>query len=638
MLKIPRFLPILLLFFSLFAFGQDVKIPKKYTRSLDKADVLFNTYIFKQAIEAYQKALTISQHDSSYILLQIAESYRLINNSETAKTYYDRVFPLGKMTHQDMANYAQVLMLTSNYEEAKIIADSIGTSLARLENANQTSDIKIDTAAYFMENLVVNGDKGDFSPAYFGEGIVFVSNREWKRLLQSKYYWDESFFLDLYFTQNVDSTADYFSRFSKKINTIYHEGPAAFYNDDTRMIFTRNNFNQGRKHLSDDGVNKLKLFYSEKPSGEKDWSKPVELWFNDDQYSVGHPTVTKDGSKMYFASDMPGSVGGADIWYTQYKDSTWTRPVNMGATINTSADELFPFIFQDSILYFASKGHLGLGGLDIYRVNLKTPNSKPENMGQPLNSQFDDFGLIQRGNIGYFSSNRPGGKGEDDIYKFTYTEIIPEIPSYIVAIEAVNSETGDRIPDARVDIEDTVEHELIVAQNVEGVRYFKTLENMHYSAHARHHGYFSNEINFEIGADLEVDTLSFKIPLEEIIIGKAIELENIYYDVNKAEIRDDAAIELNKLVKILVDNPEIKIELSSHTDSRGSDLYNMNLSQRRADSAVAYIISKGIDSNRITAKGYGETKLVNQCSNGVKCSLDEHQKNRRTEFSVTEAD
>ncbi len=634
MLKSLR-LFLLLLFCSLLTFAQKSELPRNYTRNLDKADVLYKTFIFKQAINAYNKTLKISDHDSSYIFLQIANSYRLINNSETSKSYYDKVFPLGIMTRQDMSNYAQVLMLTSNYDEAKLLADSIGTSLARLENANNVSEIRIDTAAYFLENLVVNGDKGDFSPAYYEDGIVFVSNREWKRLLQSKYYWDESFFLDLYYTQNLDSTAEYFSRFSKKINTIYHEGPSAFYASDTKMIFTRNNFNQGRKHLSDDGVNKLKLFYSEKPFGAKDWSKPVELWFNNDQYSVGHPTVTEDGSKMYFASDMPGTEGGADIWYTEYQDSIWSKPMNMGATINTSADELFPFILQDSILYFASKGHLGLGGLDIYRVNLNNPN-EPDNMGQPLNSQYDDFGLIQKGNVGYFSSNRPGGKGDDDIYRFTYTEIVPIIPTYIVAVKAVNAETLALVPDAKMAIEDTILREFVTVENIGGIRYYETFENKFYYAHARHPEYFSNEIKFEIGSDLDVDTLYFDIPIEKIVIGKAIELENIYYDVNKADIREDAAIELDKLVKILVDNPDIKIELSSHTDSRGSDSYNMSLSQRRADSAVGYIISKGIDSNRITAKGYGETKLVNQCSNGVKCTSDEHQQNRRTEFSVTE--
>jgi outer membrane protein OmpA-like peptidoglycan-associated protein len=331
---------------------------------------------------------------------------------------------------------------------------------------------------------------------------------------------------------------------------------------------------------------------------------------------------------------MPGSVGKTDIFFSDFRNGQWSIPENLGLKVNTQAEEMFPFIFQDSILYFASKGLLGIGGLDIYRINLNDPNATPENMGGPLNSEHDDFGLVRRGNSGYFSSNRPGGKGNDDIYRFIYTEIIP---SYIVAIRAVNGETKEIINNATITITDVSSGEFITTQKLkDSTQYYKTLENISYAASAHHHEYFSGHLKFAVGANLDVDTLFYEIPLEKIEIGKAIELENIYYDLDKSDIRTDAAIELNKLVQLLLDNPGIIIELSSHTDSRGSDRYNQKLSQRRAESAVAYIISQGIPAEQITAKGYGEAKLVNQCSNGMKCSDEEHQKNRRTEFSVTE--
>ncbi len=628
---------VLFLFNTLLLSAQEEELPRKYTRALDRADMLYSSFVFKQAIDQYQKVLNIGKHDSAEVYLRIADSYRLINKNEEALRYYDIVDNLNVMTRQDLSNYAQELILGGDYIKAKMIADSLGTSLARLKNSDLVNEIRIDTAAYFLENLVVNGKDGDFSPAYFEDGIVFVSNREWKRLLQNKYYWDETFFLDLYYTQNVDSTAEYFSRFSKRINSIYHEGPATFYFYDTKVIFTRNNFNQGRKQLSSDGINKLKLYSSEKPVGQKDWSKPVELWFNDDNYSVGHPTVTSNGKRLYFASDMPGTLGEADIFYSDLVEGEWAKPINMGDVINTETDELFPFIYQDSILYFASKGHLGLGALDIYRINLNNPNDTPDNMGSPLNSKYDDFGLIQKGNVGYFSSNRPGGKGGDDIYRFTYTQIIPPIPSYIVSVKAIDSETLEHIPGSIVFVEDLYNPDTVVyEENIGDIYYFETLENQSYYARGVKSDYFANEISFEIGEDLGVDTLFYEIPLEKIVVGKAIELENIYYDVNKSDIRPDAAIELDKLLKILKDNPEISIELSSHTDSRGSDPYNQKLSQRRAESAVAYIVSKGIDAERIAARGYGEERLVNRCSNGVNCSKDEHQVNRRTEFAVTD--
>lgn len=619
------------------AFAQQVEVPKKYDRSIGKANALYSSFVYIKAIDEYKRSIKISDHDLDFPSLRIADSYRLINNIEESLKWYQKVEDKPVMTKQDMANYAQCLILNGDYKKAKDIADQLGTSIERLEQADRASEIKIDTAAYFMENLVINSDKADFSPVYFQNGIVFVSAREKERKIpipQNKYYWDESFFLDLYFTQNTDSTEDYFSRFSARINTMYHEGPAVFYGDDKKMIFTRNNFNQGRRTLSDDGVNHLKLYYSEILPGEDKWSIPTELPFNSDDYSVGHPTISSDEKRLYFASDMPGSVGKTDIFFSDFRNGEWSIPENMGLKVNTQAEEMFPFIYQDSILFFASKGLLGIGGLDLYKINLNDPNAKPENMGQPLNSEYDDFGLVMKGNTGYFSSNRPGGKGNDDIYRFIYTEIIP---SYIVAIRAVNAETKEIINNAMLTIKDSISGELIQYKKLmDSTQYYKSLENISYFASARHPEYFSNSLAYRVGEDLETDTLFYEIPLEKIEIGKAIELENIYYDLDKSDIRSDAAIELNKLVTILIENPDIKIELSSHTDSRGSDRYNLKLSQRRAESAVAYIISQGIAAERITAKGYGETKLVNQCSNGVKCSDEEHQRNRRTEFSVTE--
>lgn len=621
------------------AFSQETKsadeVSKKYDRTIGKANGLYADFAFVRAIEEYKKASKISDHEIDFLNLRIADSYRLINDTDEAFDWYNKVDGKPIMTKQDKANYAQVLILHGDYRKAKQVANEIGTSIERIDQAERTSEIKIDTAAYFTENLIINSAEADFSPTFYKDGIVFVSSREIDRLLpQNKYYWDESFFLDLYYTQNVDSTEDYFSSFSKRINTIYHEGPTVFYADDKKMIFTRNNFNKGRRTLSDDGINHLKLFYSNVLPENNKWSKPTELPFNSDDYSVGHPSISSDETRLYFASDMPGTYGRTDIFYSDFVNGAWGTPQNLGLQVNTQAEEMFPYIYQDTILYFASKGHLGLGGLDIYRVNLKDVNATPENMGAPLNSQFDDFGLIRKGNKGYYSSNRPGGKGNDDIYRFIYTEIIP---SYIVVIKALNAETGELIEDAMVSVTDSLSGQLVTTQRLsDSTYYYRTLENLSYSSLARHPEYFSNGISFSIGEDLPVDTLYFEIPMEKIEIGKAIELENIYYDLDKSDIRADAAIELNKLVTILVDNPDIKIELSSHTDSRGSDSYNQRLSQRRAESAVAYIISQGISELRITAKGYGETRLVNQCSNGVECSKEEHQRNRRTEFSVTE--
>lgn len=604
----------------------------KYDREIAKGDVHYNSFVYMKAIEYYKKALIISDQNPDYPSLRIADSYRLVNDNDNALAWYNKVAHKEVMTVTDKVNYAQILILNGQYDKAKAVADSIGTNLERLDRAHLSSSISVDTATYFIRNLEVNSAESDFSPAFYQKGIVFVSNREYSNLFQSKYYWDESYFLDLYYSQNVDSTEESFSRFHKRINTIYHEGPSAFYDNDNKIIFTRNNFNQGRKTLSDEGINKLMLFYSERESKDHKWSKAVELPFNNDNYSVGHPSITSDGKRLYFASDMPGTLGEADIYYADWQDGAWTTPVNLGAKVNTPAEEMFPFIYQDSILYYASKGLLGLGGLDIYKVNLNDPMAKPVNMGAPMNSPFDDFGLIREGSTGYFSSNRKGGKGKDDIYFYRIT------PSYIIAVKAVDKETGVRILSANIEMLNSRDQELVELNwNPDSTMVFRTLENNSYAATAKHPSYYANQIAVKIGENLNVDTLFFEIPMERIVINRPIVLQNIYYNFDRAGIRNDASPVLDSLIQVLVDNPDIKIELSAHTDARGGKRYNERLSQRRADSAIKYMMARGIAAERLTAKGYGETMPVNECVDGVWCHPDRHQKNRRTEFKVTES-
>ena len=308
------------------------------------------------------------------------------------------------------------------------------------------------------------------------------------------------------------------------------------------------------------------------------------------------------------------------------------KPANLGARINTAAEELFPHIYQDSILYYASKGLLGLGGLDIYRVNLSDPEAKPQNVGEPLNSSFDDFGLIRNGDEGYFSSNRKGGKGKDDIYYYKLT------PSYIIDIKAVDTETHQIISKANIHLQNLTKAQSEKLKiSSDSSRIFQTLENINYLAKATHPSYFANELSIHVGQGLKADTLFFEIAMKRIVINRPIVLQNIYYNFDRFGIRNDASPVLDSLIQVLVDNPDIKIELSSHTDARGRKSYNERLSQRRADFAVKYMVERGINKNRLTAKGYGETMPANECVDGVWCNPDKHQNNRRTQFKVTES-
>jgi outer membrane protein OmpA-like peptidoglycan-associated protein len=454
---------------------------------------------------------------------------------------------------------------------------------------------------------------------------------------------------------------------------------------------------------------------------------PEEMPFNSDNYSCGHPSLSVNDSVLYFTSDMPGGYGGADIYLSERTDSGWTAPRNLGPEINTEGNEMFPYIHESGVLYFASNGHLGLGGLDIFKAIPNNEKFQIENMGYPLNSKYDDFSLTmdeeQKG--GYFASNREGGKGDDDIYKFEELDVSialqvrtydkenqqritnPKIYFDEIVIMNANEQSETEDFDYSVKVKPDEKHSLTIKKSgyrpfnaslniselelqnniidykvylekeaewgIYGKVFFKeTMEeipdvNIHIedltSSFVRTYTSDSNGL-FRIKLQKETDyKLRFEkddifairseystirrdsgwvninefieLAFEKIELNKKIEIPNIYYDVAKWNIREDAAVELDNVVQFLLDNPKIKIELGSHTDSRGSAISNQSLSQKRAQSAVDYIVSKGINGDRITARGYGEEQIKNRCVDGVQCSKAEHQENRRTEIRIT---
>ena len=366
---------------------------------------------------------------------------------------------------------------------------------------------------------------------------------------------------------------------------------------------------------------------------------------NPDKYSVGHPALSIDGNILYFASDMPGGYGGTDIYFSiKQKDGSWSVPKNAGSKINTAGKEAFPTIDKEGTLYFSSDGLPGMGGFDIFSsTGSKDEWSDPVNLKYPMNSPKDDFYVYftETGKSGYFSSNRDGGKGEDDIYYFSPTpRPIPEVPKTLVIAGIVKEKNEDNstsiLKGANIKIDDMTSNALVsLVSNEQGKFYSKADCGDAYEIIASKDEYFTKSKSIKATCTTLHDTVFVELILDKIIINKPIVLKNIYYDFDKWNIRSDAAFELDKLVTILNDNPQIKIELGSHTDCRGSNEYNQVLSQKRAESAVAYIISKGIDVGRITARGYGESVPVNKCVDGVSCTEDEYQLNRRTEFKVT---
>ncbi|GAA4112358.1 hypothetical protein GCM10022393_10760 [Aquimarina addita] len=380
--------------------------------------------------------------------------------------------------------------------------------------------------------------------------------------------------------------------------------------------------------------------------GKEVWTDIKELPFNSEDYSVGHPAVSPDGKQLYFVSDMPGSIGATDIFVVDILDNDeYSQPRNLGNQINTYGREMFPYITKEK-LYFASDGHLGLGGLDVFESYYRVNNyfEIPVNLGSPLNSKLDDFGFIVKEdkNTGFVCSNRKQGKGDDDIYSF---ERIPiEKCSQNVFGHVSNNKTGERITDVKVLLftssgEQIQETTTDINGDYNFITPFDCAEK--YKIVAKKQGYSSNDKEFKTARQtgktevpLGLDTVSELIVEENGLLK--IKIGIIYFDLDKSSVRNDASVELNKIVLLMLQYPNMVIKIESHTDSRSPEDYNLALSDRRAKSTKAYIVSQGIVSDRIeSAIGYGETQLINTCSNNVPCSESNHQLNRRSEFIIT---
>lgn len=428
----PKF--IITLLFTVFVFptlAQDLS--KKKQRKVEEADVLFNNYAYPQAIEQY---LEIYEGDTSQVAIQlkIGESYLKLKDYANAEKWY-KVLDDPSNAELDPThafNYGEILFYLGKHDESKSWFKKLRKQGSddqrvghRLYSMDHFDEFFVDSADYQVTYASINTKEADFSPTFYQNGIVFASSRALvKRIKQ--YSMTNSSYLDLYLSErSEDGELGKPKKFDKTINSPYHEGSAAFFDNYTQLIFTRNNYYENRFHSSEESTLTLQLFYSKKDRLLGYWSEPVVLeGISNPDFSNAHPTVSKDGKTLYFASDRPGGSGGSDIYFSVIsEEGKWSDPVNLGESINTKGNESFPFIANDTTLYFASDGHIGIGGLDCYRYNLKT--QVVENMGYPVNTNHDDFGLIvDRFDEGYFSSNRLNGK--DNIYSFKYEPVVEE--------------------------------------------------------------------------------------------------------------------------------------------------------------------------------------------------------------------
>ena len=504
---------------------------------------------------------------------------------------------------------------------------------------------------YKVENLDINTKYQDFGTTFYGKDKVIFSSSRPKpgTILQTKWKENGQPFLDLYEgTINEDGTISDVKLFSKTLNTKYHEATVSFTPDQKEVYFTRDYFVNNKLQKDDSGVTNLAIMHANvSPDGS--WTDIESLPFNNAAYSCGHPSINKDGTKLYFTSDMPGTIGGTDIFVVDIlPNGTYGIPRNLGKKVNTLGKEMFPNIDDENILYFSSDSKKdGFGGLDVYAVKIyKKSISDALHLGKPVNSEADDFAYILKNDVheGYFSSNREGGKGDDDIYHFTSSPPLKiECKQWVNGV-AKNKKTGEVLPNAVVVLFDDKDNELdSTTSNENGEFKFEIDCKNSYKVVGAKEKFEKDEYSFtteENPDEIVKMTLNLQ-PIPEVVKVRkkvVVNINPIYFDFDKANIRPDAAVELDKVVAIMKKYPDLKIEAGSHTDSRGPAEYNQILSERRAKSTVAYIVSKGIDASRLTAKGYGESQLTNNCDGTVKCTEEQHQQNRRTEFVILNPD
>lgn len=616
-------------------------------KDIEKANKEFDKFAYIDAREIYLKVVE-DGYESAEIFKKLGDTYYFNSDYTNAAKWYDKL--VKQFPDQTEAEYyyraAQSLKSLGNYTESDaLMKDYVAKGGKGLviktyeDDPNYLKSTVFKSRDFTLDKVGINSSNSDFGASFYGKDrIVYASASRTDGTKVSE--WTNQPFLDLFLAER-DSTGQLSNSMplGGDINTPYHESSTAFSKDGMTVYFTRNNFLDGKKGKDKNKTIRLKLYKATK-TGEYNWTNIVELPFNSKEYSVAHPALSPDEKRLYFSSDMPGTTGMSDLWYVDILgNDKYGVPINLGPEINTEARESFPFISENNNLYFSSDGRSGLGGYDIFVTPLDKDGKpgKITNLGSPANSAQDDFGFIINENdrIGYVTSNRGGDRGsiDDDIY------LVKEICSITIQGKVFDKETKDPLPGAQVSLLD--ENNQLVSQTSaknDGTYSFVGDCGTQYTVRGVKEGY--NPYEKIIETPMLSGIVDVPLPLERIgpcppnDLGCKLNLQPIYFDFDKSNIRRDAEIELAKILAAMREYPELIIHIESHTDSRGNDSYNMALSERRAQSTLKWLVGKGIDANRLTAKGYGESQLVNQCSNGVSCTSEEHQLNRRSMFII----
>ncbi|MDC1312775.1 OmpA family protein [Flavobacteriaceae bacterium] len=602
-----------------------------------KADKLYDRLAYTDAAQAYQKVLKRGTTDV-YVFERLANCYYFINDTKKAEMYYKRVAKSKDANPEAIYNYAQTLKANGKFSDYNTWMKNFAKLSPKdtrvkefMKNPNYIPKIMDDMARYTATNMEdINSEYADFGGIVYGKDFYFSSGRNTSR---KKYQWNEEPYLEIYKATNVGGTMKNAELLNGDVNTKYHESNAVISADGKRMYFDRNDYFEGDYDKSANGINQINLYYAENIDG-KGWSGVVSAPFNNNEYSTGHPALSQDGKTLYFVSDMPGGKGGSDIYMVAINnDGSLGSPERLADNINTEGKELFPYVDSNGTLYFSSNVHMGIGGLDVFYAEAQGSGfGVVNNLGNGVNSPADDFAYKYDPTTqsGYVSSNREGGMGSDDIYMVEAVEIPCEVT---IAVLVTNQNTNAAVAGARVDLYDTMGNRLSTkTSNVDGVVSFKAACDQPHELQAVLADYESNAGKVASANDQKVSVTIALKPIEEIIVEDQIVLNPILFDLDKSNIKPQAAFELDKVVSVMNKYPEMVIAVGAHTDSRATDAYNLTLSEARAQSTVQYIISKGINAKRISGKGYGESQPKVSC--GDTCSEAEHQLNRRSEFTI----
>jgi outer membrane protein OmpA-like peptidoglycan-associated protein/tetratricopeptide (TPR) repeat protein len=619
-------------------------------KDVANGDKKYDNYSYIDAIATYERVAEKGYKDEK-MFQKLGNAFYFNAELIKAERWYTELFAMNQEQEPEyFYRYSQSLKAVGNYTKANEMLEEFNKRLGYdqrgqlyVAQRNYQEEIKANSGRYEMADAGVNSEYSDYGSALLNGNLVFASARDTGGVSKKIFKWTNKSFTNLYSAAIMPAgEMGKPERFSKKINSKFNESTPVFTQDGQTMYFTRNNFLDGKRRKDSKNITLLKLYKATLEEGS--WVNVTELPFNSDEYSIAHPALSTDGQTLYFASDMPGTLGQSDLFFVKINsDGTYSAPQNLGKAINTEGRETFPFISADNELYFASDGRPGLGGLDIFvsKINDDASYGDVQNVGAPINGGQDDFAMMidSKNHNGFFTSNRNGGNGYDDIYRFT--EIRKLNCEQTLTGDINDSETLTFLGGTKVTLLDSqfkLVKEIIADAN--GKYAFEVECGKTYYVRAEKESYETKEAKASIAKTAGKTEVSLQLVkrIKPIAVGtdlaKTLDIPIIYFDLDKSIIRKDAAFELEKVLAAMQQYPKMKIDVRSHTDSRQTHEYNAKLSDKRAKATIAWLIKNGIDTKRLTGKGYGETQLVNHCADGVKCTGAEHQANRRSEFII----